>query len=138
MTRSLDSGSSSSGDRARSRAYQLDFWPGMAGYVLALLAVLRWGGLDGASPARWAWALLPVVPALWMVRAVVRHLHRIDEYQRDLVLQGLAVGFGVAMVTAVTLGFLGIAGLSGQVTGWVVYGAGMLGWIVGGQVAARR
>jgi hypothetical protein len=138
MTRTLDSESSSSGDRARNRAYQLDFWPGMVGYALALLAVLRWGGLDGASPWRWAWALLPALPALWMVRAVVRHLRRIDEYQRDLVLQGLAVGFGVAMVTAVTLGFLGIAGLSGRVTGWVVYGAGMLGWIVGGQVAARR
>jgi hypothetical protein len=80
----------------------------------------------------------PATCSLWIVRAVVRHLHRIDEYQRDLVLHGLAVGFGVAMVTAVTLGFLGIAGLSGQITGWIVCGAGMFGWIVGGQVAARR
>jgi hypothetical protein len=42
------------------------------------------------------------------------------------------------MVSAVTMGFLGIAGLDGAVTGWIVYGAGMLGWAVGGAVASRR
>jgi hypothetical protein len=79
-----------------------------------------------------------VLPALLVVRAVVRHLRRIDEYQRGLLLQGMSVGFGVAMVTAVTMGFLGIAGLGGVLTGWIVYGAGMLGWIVGSAVASRR
>jgi hypothetical protein len=138
MTRTLDKEPRSDGDRSRALAYQRDFWPGMVGYAAVLVVVVRWGHLDGPSPWRWVLAVLPVLPALLVVRAVVRHLRRVDEYQRGLLLSGLSVGFGVAMVTAVTLGFLGIAGLDGALTGWIVYGAGMLGWIVGGAVASRR
>lgn len=66
------------------------------------------------------------------MRAVWRHIGRIDDYQRLLLLRGLGGGFAVAMIAAITVGFLGIAGLpnSPPITGWVVYGAGMAGWIV--------
>lgn len=83
------------------------------------------------------WAVLPVLPALWVIRAAVRHVRRVDDYQRGLLLQGLAVGFGVAMIASVTLGFLEIAGLDVPVTGWIVYGAGMVGWAVATGIAAR-
>lgn len=138
MTSSLDTSTPSRGDRARSRAYHRDFWPGMVGYVLVLAAVSAWGDLDGSSGWRYVWAALPVLPALLVIRAVARHLHRIDDYQRSLLLQSLAVGFGTAMVAAVTLGFLGIAGLPTRLTGWVVYAAGMGGWIVGTALVRRR
>jgi hypothetical protein len=138
MTRILDSESASSGDRARSRAFQRDFWPGMGAYLLILLVVMIFGDLDGPSPWRYAWALLPVLPAAWIVRAVIRHVRRIDDYQRVLLLQAVAVGFAVAMIAAVTIGFLGVAGLSGPLAGWVVYGAGMLGWLVAGAVVQKR
>jgi len=106
----------------------------MAAYAVVLTAVLVWGHLDGHSPWRYLWALLPVVPALWAVRAVARHVTRIDDYQRLLLLQGLAVGFAVAMVASLTVGFLGVAGLRFEhgSAGWVTYGAGMLGWLVAG------
>jgi hypothetical protein len=138
MTSKLDSSDRSNGDRAVSRAYHLDFWPGMAAYAVVLTGVLLWGDLDGESPWRFAWAVLPVVPALWVVRAVVRHVRRIDEYQRLLLLQGLGGGFAVAMVVSVTVAFLEIAGLGIPGSGWVIYGAGMLGWIITGAVAGRR
>jgi hypothetical protein len=138
MTRTLDKTSASSGDRARNRAFQRDFWPGMVAYLVLLMAVMTFGDLDGHSPWRYVQALVPVLPAAWIVRAVIRHVHRIDDYQRVQLLQGVAVGFAVAMITAVTVGFLGIAGLSGPLAGWVVYGAGMLGWLVAGAVAQRR
>lgn len=138
MTRNLDSDASSAGDRARSRAYSKEFWPGIVGYGVLLTASLVWGDLDGASPWRYVWAVLPVLPALWIVRAVLRHLRRVDDYQRALLLQGLGVGFAVAMITALTLGFLGIAGLPMAASGWVVYAAGMLGWLITSQIAGRR
>ena len=72
---------------------------------------LVWGHLDGSSPSRFVWALLPVVPTLFIVRAVLRHVDRVDDYQRLLLLKGLGVGFAVAMVAAVTVGFLGAAGM---------------------------
>ena len=141
MTSSLDRTGGegvSTGDRARARAYYRDFTPGMVGYGVVLGAVLAWGHLDGTSAWRWVWAVLPVLPAAWVVRAVVRHLHRVDEYQRLLLLQGLGVGFAVAMLAAVTVGFLGIAGLPMAAAGWVVYGAGMLAWLVASAVARAR
>src|SRR3954464_8139814 len=128
MTSSLDSGSESAGDRARARAYSWDYLPGIGAFAVVIAVVTSSGGLRGESPWRFLWALLPVLPAVWVVRAVVRHLHRIDEFQRLLTLQALSVGFLVAMVVAVTGGFLGIAGLEPPfplATGcWVVYGAG--------------
>jgi len=106
MTSDLDKTSRSEGDRARARAYYWDFWPSMVAYGLTLTAVLIWGHLDGQSPSRYLWALVPVLPMLWTVRAVMRHLTRIDDYQRLLLLKGLAVGFAVAMIASITMGFL--------------------------------
>ena len=137
MTSELDS-RRSEGDRAKARAYNREFWPSMAAYALVLVAVLSWGGLDGESPWRFVWALAPVLPAAWTVRAVFRHVRRIDEYQKLLLIQSLAVGFAVAMLTAISLGFLAIAGLRLDDAPWIVYGAGMLGWGLTGVCVGRR
>ena len=135
MTRTLDT---AHGDRERAAAYNLDFWPGMIGYGVVLAGVLAWGGLDGTSPWRYFWVVLPVLPALWVLRAVVRHLGRIDDYQRQLFYRGLSVGFGAAMIVSLTAGFAMIAGLTWTGLPWVIYGAGMLGWVVGQAVASKR
>jgi len=138
MTSDLDKSSGSAGDRARTRAYNWDFWPGVVGYAVVLGAVLVWGDLDGTSSWRYLWAVLPVAPALGMVRAMLRHIRRIDHYQRLLLLQGLGAGFAMAMVASLTVGFLGIAGLPMRGAGWVVYSAGMLGWLVASRLVQKR
>jgi len=139
VTRKLDSPRRSTGDRARTRAYLREFLPGILGFGLTLTAVVAWGDLDGAGPWRYLWAVLPVLPLLWVVRAVVRHLGRADEYARLVLLRGLAGGFVVAMLTALTVGFLELAGLrlDHGGAGWVIYSAGMVGWVVAGAVASR-
>lgn len=138
MTSELDSSGASRGDRARTHAYLNDFLPGIVGYLAVLTLVVLFGNLDGTSPLRFLWAVLPVIPTLWCLRAVARHIGRIDDFQQRLLLQGLAVGFGVAMITAVTVGFLGIAGLDMRLAGWIIFAAGMLAWIVGAAVSAKR
>ncbi len=138
MTSDLDKSSGSAGDRARTRAYHWDFWPGVVGYAVVLGVVLVWGDLDGTSSWRYLWAVLPVAPALGMVRATLRHIRRIDDYQRLLLLQGLGAGFAMAMVASLTVGFLGIAGLPMRGAGWVVYSAGMLGWLVASRLVQER
>lgn len=103
----------------------------MVGYLVVLAGVLVLGDLNGSDPWRFGWALLPVVPLLWVVRAVVRHLRRADEYQQRQLLLELGLDFAVAMVAAVTLGFLGIAGLDMRFAGWIVFAVGMASWILG-------
>jgi hypothetical protein len=114
----------------------------MIGYGVVLGGVLAWGNLNGESPWRFLWAVLPLIPMLWVVRAVVRHLRRVDEYQRLLLLQGLGVGFVIAMIASVTVGFLGVAGLVLPAPlatgGWIVFAVGMLGWAVAGGILAQK
>ena len=138
MTRKLDTSKvdSSRGDRARAKAYFREFVPGMVGYVVVLVFVLIFGDLDGTSPWRFVWAILPVLPLLLVLRAVSRHLRRIDEFQQHQLLQGLGIGFAVAMIAAVSVGFLGIAGLDMRLAGWIIFAAGMAGWVVGAAGAA--
>jgi glucose-6-phosphate-specific signal transduction histidine kinase len=138
MTSKLDNESATASERATARAYSREFWPAMVGYAVVLVATLTWGHLDGDSPLRFVWALAPVIPAVWIVRAVFRQVHRVDEYQRLLLLKSLAVGFAVAMLAAITLGFLANAGLRFTDAPWLMLAAGMLGWAVTGICVGRR
>ncbi|NAZ87674.1 hypothetical protein GTR00_16455, partial [Kineococcus sp. T90] len=128
MTSDLDTRRSSDGDRARARAYTREFVPAMAAYAVVLVAVVTFGDLDGDSPWRFLWALLPVLPVLAVARAVARSLRRSDEYARLVQLRALAAGSAVAMVACVVLGMLGAAGLVLAAAPWLAFGAGMLTW----------
>jgi hypothetical protein len=123
--------------RQRS-AYRRDFIPSILGYVVVLAVSLSLAGEAVDSTGEWVLVMLPVVPALWAVRAVVRQLRRLDEYQRMLQLEAMAVGFGVAMVAAITVGFVGVAGSATLAAGWIIYGAGMLAWLVVVRVRAHQ
>lgn len=116
----------------------IDFFPTMAAYVVVLVLVVTFGGMDGNNPTRFAWALLPVIPLAWVIWAIVRHLRRIDELQSRQTYQGLSVGFGAAMLAAVTTGFLAIAGLDLRFSGWIIFAIGMLGWVLGQAILAGR
>lgn len=110
----------------------------MLAYCLVLVLVLTFGDLDGTSPWRFVWAVLPVLPLIWVCLAVVRHLRRLDDYQQRLTLLSLGVGFAVAMAAAVSMGLLGAAGLQATATPWIIFGAGMAGWGVTSIVVGHR
>lgn len=108
----------------------------MLAYGAVLALVVMFGHLHGHSAWRILWALLPVLPVGWALWAVVRHLRRVDELQQLLLLLRLGVGFAAAMLASITVGFLGIAGLDMRFAGWIVYGVGMLAWIIGAAAGA--
>ena len=100
----------SSSDQARARAEMLDWLPAVVALVvLSLISELGLFGSDGSW--KLFWSLLNVVPALWVVRAVVRSLGRADEYQRRRQLEALAIGFGVLVMAIHTVGLLQAAGV---------------------------
>jgi energy-coupling factor transporter transmembrane protein EcfT len=110
----------------------------MVAYCIVLVLVLTFGDLDATSPWRFLWAVLPVLPMIWVAVAVIRHLRRLDDYQRRLNLQAFGVGFAVAMGVAITMGLLESAGLQTAATGWIIFGAGMFGWGITSIVVGRR
>ena len=112
--------------------------PAIVGYAAVLAVALALVGDEVNSFGEWILVMLPIVPALWGVRAVVRHLRRVDEYQRLLQLEAMAAGFGVAMATSLTMGFIGVGGVSSPASGWIVYGAGMATWAVVALAQSRR
>ena len=138
MTSDLDTRAASVGDRRRTRAYLTEFVPGIAAYVLLLSAALLWGGFDGTDPTRFLWALLPVLPMIWIAVAVLRHLHRLDEYQRTRTLAGLGAGFAVAMLASIALGILQSAGFELEGSGFWIYALGMVTWGISAAVTSRR
>lgn len=124
-------------EREHRSAYLRDFLPSMVGYAIVLAVALSL--INDEVDRLWEWALVmaPIVPALWGVRAIVRHLRRVDEYQRMIQLEAMAAAFGVSMVAAITIGFVGVAGTATVLAGWIVYSVGMLSWAVVVALRAR-
>jgi hypothetical protein len=73
-------------------------------------------------------ALVPLVPVVWMVVAVARHIGRIDEFQKIFVFQSLAIGFAAAMLIAITVAFLSTADVTVAYPEWYVFIGGMSVW----------
>lgn len=121
------------------QTYLREFLPAVIGYAGVLAAIIVLVDFESAGAWKLAVALVPLIPAVWGCLAIVRHLQRVDELQRQIQLSGMATGFGVAMITAITFGFLAMAGLeAGRVGPWIIYAAGMLAWLVGNALASRR
>jgi hypothetical protein len=120
----------SSSDVARDRAAIRDSWPGLVTLVAVQGSLLVLDPDGGASAWNLVWSILPIVPALWLVRAQLRGLARADEYQRTVQLEAMAVGFGVAIVASMTGGLLDAAGIGdSRQSLQVTFIAGTLAWI---------
>ncbi|MCW4458810.1 hypothetical protein [Microbacterium sp. MPKO10] len=126
------------GDRAVTRRYLLELAPGIVGFLALFLAITTWGDLESGKPWNFILAVSPIVPILWMIVAVVRHVRRIDEFQQILILQSFALGFGVAMLTALAIALIGMTGIVVIGTEWYVFILGMTAWLTGSIWANRR
>lgn len=130
----------SDGDKQKRNSYLREFFPGMVLYVVAVLATSFLVG-DDPSMGRRMLLLIPVLPCLWSLRAVVRMLGRADERERLVHLEGMSVGFGVMIVVAITLGFVGLPGNVGvlaELSPWLIFGAGMAAWGITSGVRAGQ
>ena len=93
-----------------ARAYTLELMIALAVYTVLLMAAIRYGRPmeDG-----WLRTLVLVSPMLGfglMIRTIVRHFARIDEYQRMRMLENLAVATAITGAVTFTYGFMETAG----------------------------
>ena len=119
--------------RPLHRRYLREFWPAMAAYVAVMF--LLWPLLPQVHNEwlRIALALLPMVPVLFVVRAMVRLVLGSDELEQRIHLIGLAIATTVVSALSLAGGFLAAANivkLDGSILIWVwptlvvVYAAG--------------
>ena len=119
------------------RQYYKRMGLGLLAYSVLLLASIQ---LTSAYPdALWRFpvALAPMAPFVYGIFACVRYVQSIDEFQRIVALEALAIAFGGTAAVTFGYGFLELAGLPhvNWTFVWVVMG---VCWLLGDVVAHRR
>ncbi|WP_075791176.1 hypothetical protein [Massilia putida] len=123
-----------------ARAYRIELWTAIAVYAVLLTGSIRFGRPLADGPLRTAVLLLPMIGFGLMIRAVARHVARIDEYQRLRLLEGIALAFAITGAVTFSYGFLETAGFPklSMFSVWIVMGASWgLVCLVRGIVAGR-
>ena len=90
-----------------TKRYMREFIPAMVGYMLALpVSILLLLMVDMPTALQVVVAMLPVVPMVGVMRAMLRHMLRQDEMQQRIELQAVAITCAVIGVATFSLGFL--------------------------------
>lgn len=108
-----------------TRAYYIELMTALVVYTVLLSAAIRYGRPmeDG-----WLRTLVLVTPMIGfglMIRTIVRHVARIDEYQRIRLLENIAVAAAITLAGTFTYGFLETAGFPKVSMFWVWIGMGV-------------
>lgn len=108
--------------------YLWEFSIGIVGYVVLFLVLPRIVHTQPGTTMSVVVALVPLLPVLWIVVAIARHLRRVDEFQRLLFLQSFTIGFGVAMLIALAVALLNGVDVSTPSPEWLIFIGGMSAW----------
>jgi hypothetical protein len=119
-----------------ARAYKTELWTAVAIYAVLLFGSIYIGRRMDDGILRTIVLVIPMTGFGLMIRAIARHVARIDEYQRQRLLESLALAFGITGAVTFTYGFLETAGFPrlSMFTVWIVMGASwgavcaMRGW----------
>lgn len=122
---------------ANSKRYLKEFIPAMAAYtVMVPVSIWLLRGQEH-SFLRYIYAVLPVIPSAFAMRAAIRFFRGLDELQRRIQFEGLAFSFLVTCLVTLTYGFLENAGLPRLNWVWIVPIL-ILSWKLGLVFASRR
>ncbi len=124
--------------KSAGRIYVKQLLLALAVYLLVLAVSIT---LLNASPHSAWWriplAVTPMVPAIFMMLAVMRFYNRMDELQRRMQLEALAFGFAGTAILTFSYGFLEGVGFPHLSWLFVWPLMGTL-WILGKVIARRR
>ena len=97
-------------ERRIARTYQLELGIALAVYAVLLVASIRYGRPLPDGALRTAVLLAPMLGFGLAIRAIARHLGRMDEYVRRVTLENIALTAGVTAALTFTYGFMETAG----------------------------
>jgi hypothetical protein len=103
-------------DPAPKAPSSLAGWIVVPGVFLATWVAARWGieVLPQGSAEALAVALLPVPAFAWLIHSMVRGVRTMDELERRIQLEALALAFPAALLIVFTAGLLDLAGFHGE------------------------
>ncbi|MGO4477026.1 hypothetical protein AB4Z32_12310 [Massilia sp. 2TAF26] len=93
-----------------ARAYTLELMIALAVYTVLLMAAIRYGRPMEDGWLRTLVLVSPMIGFGLMIRTIVRHFARIDEYQRMRMLENLAIATAITGAVTFTYGFMETAG----------------------------
>jgi energy-converting hydrogenase Eha subunit A len=122
-----------------ARAYFVELMTSIVVYTVLLFAAIRYGR---PMPEGWLRTLVLITPMIGfglMIRAIVRHVARIDEYQRIRLLENIAVAAAMTLAATFTYGFMETAGFEklSMFSVWLMMGASMAAVCLVRKVAER-
>jgi hypothetical protein len=98
-------------------------------YILFLTLSSSWLGKHSDSPWRYAIALSPMLPGIWIAIGVFQAIQRLDEMERLVLMEGIVVSFIMTLILVLSLGLLQTAGfplINGIYIGFVM----ILMWLI--------
>jgi hypothetical protein len=102
------------------RQYTREFLTAMIVYSVTLVASIWLIGMVEMVWLKWLIAVLPVIPVGFALRAFLRYLAQIDEYQQRIQLQAIGFAAGATGIVSFTLGLLENVGFPNLSMVWVL------------------
>lgn len=93
-----------------ARNYRIELIAAFGVYVVLLFGSIRLGRPMAEGLARTLVLVSPMIGFGLMIRAIARHVARIDEYQRLRLLESTALAFAITAAVTFSYGFLETAG----------------------------
>lgn len=115
-------------ERRAAVRYVWELSAGIAAFLILFLLLPSWWT---TTPGTWPHlmvVLLPIVPLVWVVIALWRHLGNVDEMQRSVLIHSLAFGFAASMLATIAIALLRGEGIPVPGGEWIIFIAGMASW----------
>jgi len=95
--------------------------------------------LDANPNGSWrtAVALIPMIPGIFVAVGIVRALQQLDEMERVILLEGMAISFMATFTLVVSMGLLGSAGVQQLNGSYIALFMAVL-WLLGKLWGHRR
>lgn len=122
-----------------ARAYFIELMTSIVVYTILLVAAIRYGRPMEEGVLRTAILISPMIGFGMMIRTVVRHVARIDEYQRMRMLENLSIATAITGAVTFTYGFMETAGFPklSMFYVWIVMGLSVAAVNLARKVADR-
>ena len=119
------------------RRYLIQFTIAMTAYVFILFWSIWMAKRFTENPVHTLIALAPLLPIVFLFASIVQYVNSIDELERQIQSESLALAAGITALLAVTYGFLEVAGFP-RISAWFTYLVVMGAWILARPFVARR